>query len=85
MVLKLDIIIKSKELFVIYARIINQYELRYQTVFSAKFDKQDEDNQLLDETELFKKLIFNHKLTETDINNIDVKSPLEQQTQQKEI
>ena len=42
-----------KELSVIYARLINQYKFRYQTVFSARFDKQDEDNQVLDETELF--------------------------------
>ena len=40
-----------KELLVIYARIINQYNFRYQTVFSARFDTQDENNQVLDETE----------------------------------
>ena len=39
-----------KELSVIYARLINQYKFRYQTVFSARFDQQDEDDQLLDET-----------------------------------
>ena len=33
-----------KEMAIIYARIINQYKLKYQTVFSARFDKQDEDN-----------------------------------------
>ena len=37
-----------KELAVIYARLINQYKFKYQTVFSARFDKQDEDNQVLD-------------------------------------
>ena len=42
-----------KELSVIYARLMNQYTFRYQTVFSARFDKQDEDNQLLDKTEFF--------------------------------
>ena len=41
------------ELVVIYARLLNQYKFKYQTVFSARFDKQDEDNQVLDETELF--------------------------------
>ena len=30
-----------KELSVIYARLINQYKFKYQTVFSARFDKQD--------------------------------------------
>ena len=32
----------------IYARVMNQYNFIYQTVFSASFDKQDEDNQFLD-------------------------------------
>ena len=31
-----------KELAVIYARLINQYKFKYQTVFSARFHKQDE-------------------------------------------
>ena len=33
-----------KELSVSYARLINQYKFRYQTVFAARFDKQNEDN-----------------------------------------
>ena len=48
-----------KELAVLYARLLNQYKFRYQTVFSARFDKQDEDNQSLDETELFTNLNIN--------------------------
>ena len=71
-----------KEMSVIYARLINQNKFKYQRVFSARFSKQNEDNQLLDETELFNKLNINHNLTETDINKIDVKSPLEHQIQQ---
>ena len=74
-----------KELYVIYARLLNQYKFKYQTVFSARFDKQDEDNQLLDETKLIINFNFNHNLTETDIDNIDVKSPLEYQIQQQEM
>ena len=74
-----------KELSIIYARLINQYKFRYQTVFSARFDKQNEDNQVLDETELFINLNINHNLTQTDINNIDVVSPLEHQIQQQEM
>ena len=70
-----------KELSVIYARLKNQYKFKYQTVFSARFDKQNEDGQLLDETELFINLNINHKLTQTDIDNIDVVSPLEHQKQ----
>ena len=61
------------------------YIFNNQTFFSARLDKQDEDNQVLDETELFIKLNFNHNLTEIDIDNIDNKSPLEQQFQNQEI
>ena len=74
-----------EELSVIYARLINQYKFRYQTVSSATFDKQGEDNQVLDETELFKILNVNQNLTETDIKKFDVKSPSEHQIQQQEM
>ena len=63
---------------------MNQYIFIYQTVFSARFDKQDEDNQVLDETELFTSLKINHNLTESDLDNIDVFSPLEHQNQTQE-
>ena len=52
-----------KELSVIYARLIDQYKFKYQTVFSARFDKQDEDNQVLDEIDIFINLNINHNLT----------------------
>ena len=42
-----------QERSVICARIKNQYKFKYHTVFSATFDKQDEDNHVLDETEKF--------------------------------
>ena len=72
-----------KELSFSFARLLKQYQFRYQTVFSTRFDKQDEDIQVLDETELFINLKINQNLTETDINNIDVKTPLEHQLQQQ--
>ena len=74
-----------KELSVIFARSINQYKFRYQTVFSARFDKQDEDDQLLDETELFLNLNINHNLTQSDLDKINIISPLEFQIQQQEM
>ena len=74
-----------KEISVICARLINQYKFRYQTVFSARFDKQDEDNQVIDETELLINININHNLTQTDIDKIDVKSPFEHQIQQQEM
>ena len=74
-----------QELSVIYARLINQYKFKFQTVFSARFDKQNEDNQVLDETELFINLNINHNLTQTDIGNIDIQSPLQHRIQQPEM
>ena len=47
-----------RKMSIIHARLINQYKFRYQTVFSARFHKQDEDDQLLDETDLF--IIFEY-------------------------
>ena len=74
-----------KELSVVYARLINQYKIKYQTVFSARFDKQDEDNQVLDAMELFNNLDFNRNLTQIYLDNIDVRSPLEHKIQQQEM
>ena len=74
-----------KELAVVYARLINQNKFKYQTVFSEKFDKQDEDNQVLDERELFINLNINQNLTESNLMKIDIKSPLEHQIQQQEM
>ena len=51
-----------EELYVIYARLINHYKFNYQTFFSARFDEQDKDNQLLDETEIFNYLNINQNL-----------------------
>ena len=36
----------------IYVRLLIQFKTKYQTVFSARFDEQDEDGQKLDEIEL---------------------------------
>ena len=69
----------------IYARLINQYKFRYQVVFSARFDKQDEDDQLLDETELFINLNINQNLTQSDLDNINITFRLERQFQQQEM
>ena len=73
-----------KDLFVIYSGILNHYIFKLQTVFSAIFDKQDENNQLLVETELFFILNINHNLTEKDTNKIDIRAPLEHQIQKQD-
>ena len=74
-----------KELSVIYARFINQYNFKYQTVFSAIFDEQDEDGRLLDKTEIFINLNINHNLTRSDLDKINIISPLEFQIQQQKL
>ena len=50
-----------KEMANIYARLLNQYKFKYQTKFSARLDKQDEDDQVLDEIELYNNLNNNKK------------------------
>ena len=74
-----------KELSIFYARLINQYRFKYKTIFSARFDKQDENDQVLDETEKFINLNINQNLTKTDIDNIIIISPLEHQIQQQKM
>ena len=73
-----------KEMVTIYVRIINQYKFKYHILFSASFYKINEEDQRSDEIELSINLNINNNLTETDINNIDVKSQLEQQIQVQE-
>ena len=69
-----------KQLSNIYVRLINQYKFRYQTVFSTVFDKQNED-----EKELFIDLNISHNLTQSDIDKIDVISPLRRKIHDEEM
>ena len=73
-----------KEMATIYARLINQYKIKYHTLISATFYKINEGDEKSDEIELFSTLNINHNLTETVIKNIDVKSQLEHQIQIEE-
>ena len=73
-----------KKLSVIYARLIKQYKYKYHTLFSASFYKINEGDQRNNELELYKKLNINHKLTESDIDIIDVRSHFEHQIQSQE-
>ena len=66
-----------KEMSVIYARLINQYKFKYQCVFLARFDKQNEDGMMLDEINLFINLKINHISTESDLININIRWNLE--------
>ena len=67
----------TEKISINYGRLINQYKVKYQMAFSARFDKQNEYYEILDETELFINLKITHNLTETDFNNVDIRSPLE--------
>ena len=73
-----------KELSVIYARLINQYKFKYHTLFSASFYKINEEDQRNNEIELYMNLKINNNLTESDIDNTDVRSQLEHQIQIQE-
>ena len=53
-------------------------------VFLARFDKADADDQVLDETESYNNLNITRNSTDFDIDNIVVKSQLEQQIQCQE-
>ena len=69
-----------KQLSNTYVRLINQYKFRYQTVFSAVFDKQNGD-----EKELFIDLNISNSLSQSDIDKIDVISPLKHKVHDEEI
>ena len=74
----------EEELSIIYARLINQYKFKYHILFSASFYKINEEDQRNNEIELHINLKINHNLTESDIDNIDVRSQLEHQIQIQE-
>ena len=48
-------------------------------------NKSEDNGEYLDETELFINLKINHNLTESDLNNINIRWDLERQIQQQEI
>ena len=73
-----------KELSFIYARLINQYIFKYHTLFSASFYKINEEDERNNEIELYINLKIKNNLTESDIDNIDVRSQLEHQIQVQE-
>ena len=74
-----------KELSFIYARLINQYKFKYHIIFSASFYKINEENQRYNHIEIYMNLKINNNLTESDIDNIDVRSQLEHQIQMQEL
>ena len=74
-----------KELSVIYARLINQYKFKYHTLFSASIYKINEEDQRDNHIELYINLKNNNSLTESDNDNTDIRSQLENQIQMQEL
>ena len=58
----------------IYTRLKNQNRFKNHIIISGSFYKNNEEDQRSDEIELSINLKINHTLTQTDINNIDIKS-----------
>ena len=56
----------------IHARLKMQYNVKYHTLFSASFYKIKEEDQRINEINLFINLKINHNLTKTDSDNIEV-------------
>ena len=54
-------------------------------MFSARFDKQYEDDQVSDDIELVFKLKISQSLTESGVDNTDSRSHLEKQRQRLEM
>ena len=73
-----------KEIATIYAKVLNQYMFEYHINFSASFYKIIEEDQRSDEIEIFINLNNNHNLTETDIEEFDVRSQLPHRIQIQE-
>ena len=53
-----------------------QFEFNYQIVFSASFVKMDDDDQLLDERELYTKSKINQNLTQSVLKKVTFDSNL---------
>ena len=64
----------------ILARLLNQYLFKYQTIFSAAIDKQDEKNEVLEEIDVYNILNNNPILSQFDIDKIIVRFQLDHQT-----
>ena len=74
-----------KELSVIHARLINQCKFKYHTLFSASFYKINEEDERYNQIELYMNSKININLTESDIDNFDVRSQLDHQIQMQEL
>ena len=69
------------EMATIFKGLMNQYKFIYHNLFWASFNRINEKDQRKNEIDFFILLNINHNLTETDVENSDVKSQIERQIQ----
>ena len=74
-----------KEIFGIFARLINQSYSNIKQYFQQELINRMKKNQVFDGTEFLISFNINHNVTETDIDKFDIKSLLENQIQQQEM
>ena len=68
-----------KEMAIFLLDYLNQCKFKYQTVFSASFDKQDEDGQMVDEIQININLNNIQNSTDSDNKNVNVRFQLDHQ------
>ena len=74
-----------KEMSHIYAKFINQYKFKYQLSFMVLFDKFEEDGDIRKEAEMSINLNMTNKLTQSEIDNVNVQWDLESRKQNLEM
>ena len=74
-----------EEMSHIYAKLINQYKFKYQLTFLVLFNKYGEDNEITCETELPITSSITHNLTQSEVDNINIKWTLENRIQSIEM
>ena len=75
----------TREMPVVYPRLINQFEIQNQTLFSEIFDKQDENEFMVEGNEVVITLGNIRYFTEYDIDKINVRFQLEHQNLKQEM
>ena len=74
-----------REMANIYARLINQYIIKNHTIFSVRYDKQDEEGEMMDEIELHMNLNIKYNSTESDIEYFNVRFQLREKINGKSL
>ena len=73
------------ELSLIYAKLLSQFEFKYQLTFLLLFNKNGEDDEIITEIELPITLSFTQNLTQSEIENIIIQWTLKNRIQSVEM